>query len=33
VVNKDGDDWKAFVDTSRDTLKNAPKFEYTETKS
>jgi sporulation protein YlmC with PRC-barrel domain len=25
---KDNDDWKAFVNTSRDDLKNAPKFEY-----
>jgi sporulation protein YlmC with PRC-barrel domain len=33
VVNKDGDDWKAFVDTSRDTLKSAPKFEYSERES
>jgi sporulation protein YlmC with PRC-barrel domain len=33
VVNKDGDDWKALVDTSRDTLKSAPKFEYSERES
>ena len=36
VVNKEGnddDDWKAFVDTTRDNLKNAPKFEYGEMKS
>ena len=25
---KDNDDWKAFVNTSRDDLKNAPKFKY-----
>ena len=30
---KDEDDWKAFVNTSRDDLKNAPKFEYSEAKS
>jgi sporulation protein YlmC with PRC-barrel domain len=33
VVNKEGDHWKAFVDTSRDTLKSAPEFEYSERES
>lgn len=36
VVSKDGDDdddWKAVIDTSREALTNAPKFEYGGTNS
>lgn len=28
VLNQKDDTWKAFVDTSKDSLKNAPKFKY-----
>ena len=33
VVNNDNGTWKAFVDTSKDTLKSAPKFTYAKAKS
>ena len=33
VVNQQDGDWKAFVDTSKDTLKNAPQFTYGNAKS
>lgn len=33
VVNQKDGAWQAFVDTSKDNLKNAPKFTYTKTKS
>jgi sporulation protein YlmC with PRC-barrel domain len=33
VVNQKDGTWRAFVDTSKDTLKNAPKFTYTKKKS
>lgn len=33
VVNNDNGIWKAFVDTSKDTLKSAPKFTYAKAKS
>jgi sporulation protein YlmC with PRC-barrel domain len=29
VVSKTDGSWKAYVNTTKDTLKNAPKFEYT----
>lgn len=32
VSQKDGT-WQAFVDTTKDTLKNAPKFTYSKKKS
>lgn len=32
VSQKDGN-WRAFVDTSKDNLKNAPKFKYTKKQS
>ena len=28
VLTKKGDDWRAYVDTNKETLKNAPKFTY-----
>ena len=33
VVNQKDGTWQAFVDTSKETLKNAPKFTYTKKKS
>lgn len=33
VLNQKDDTWKAFVDTSKDNLKNAPKFTYSKKKS
>lgn len=34
VLNQqNGSTWRAFVDTNKDTLKNAPKFQYTKAKS
>jgi Tfp pilus assembly protein FimT len=33
VVNQKDGTWQAFVDTSKDTLKNAPKFTYSKKKS
>jgi sporulation protein YlmC with PRC-barrel domain len=33
VVNKVNGSWQAFVDTSKDTLKSAPKFAYSKKKS
>lgn len=33
VVNQENGKWQAFVDTSKDTLKNAPKFTYGKQKS
>ena len=33
VVNQKDGIWQAFVDTSKDTLKNAPKFTYSKKKS
>jgi sporulation protein YlmC with PRC-barrel domain len=33
VVNKVNGSWQAFVDTSKDTLKSAPKFSYSKNKS
>ena len=33
VLNEKDGKWRAFVDTSKDNLKNAPKFKYTKAKS
>ncbi len=33
VLNEKDGAWRAFVDTSRDTLKNAPKFKYSKKQS
>ena len=33
VINQQNGSWRAFVDTNKDTLKNAPKFQYTKKKS
>lgn len=33
VLNQKDNTWKAFVDTSKDNLKNAPKFTYTKKKT
>ena len=33
VLNQKDGTWRAYVDTSKDTLKNAPKFTYTKKKS
>ncbi len=33
VVNQNDGNWQAFVDTSKDTLKNAPKFTYSKKKN
>ena len=33
VLNEKDGKWRAFVDTSKDNLKNAPKFKYTKVKS
>ena len=33
VLNQKDGNWRAFVDTSKDTLKNAPKFTYTKKKT
>ena len=33
VLNQKDGTWRAYVDTSKDTLKNAPKFSYTKKKS
>ncbi len=33
VVNQKDGTWQAYVDTSKDTLKNAPKFSYSKKKS
>lgn len=33
VLNEKDGSWRAFVDTSKDTLKNAPKFKYTKKQS
>lgn len=33
VLNQKDDTWKAFVDTSKDSLKDAPKFKYSKNKN
>lgn len=33
VLNRRDDTWKAFVNTSKDNLKDAPKFKYSKNKS
>ena len=33
VLNQKDSAWKAYVDTSKDNLKNAPKFSYSKKKS
>ena len=33
VLNEKDGKWRAFVDTSKDNLKNAPKFKYTKARS
>ena len=33
VLNQKDDTWRAFIDTNKETLKNAPKFKYTKKKS
>jgi sporulation protein YlmC with PRC-barrel domain len=33
VLNQKDNVWRAFVDTNKDTLKNAPKFQYTKKKT
>jgi hypothetical protein len=33
MLNQKDGTWRAYVDTSKDTLKNAPKFTYTKKKS
>jgi sporulation protein YlmC with PRC-barrel domain len=32
VINQRDGDWRAFINTSKDSLKNAPKFTYTKDK-
>lgn len=33
VLNQKDNSWRAYVDTNKETLKNAPKFEYSKKKS
>lgn len=33
VLNQKDNTWRAYVDTNKDTLKNAPKFQYTKKKA
>ena len=33
VLNQKDGTWRAYVDTNKDTLKNAPKFQYSKKKA